>query len=144
LREQRQHIRNAILSRMMRAEVEMLRAGYEAMNRGDWDAAFGLTHSDFEWKTDDRLPNAGTYRGREEITRFLADQREPFDDVLQVPEEFLQQGNQVVVFVRLRSRPKGSSSFTESHIAHVWTFRDGKAARAEAYAEREKALDAVG
>jgi ketosteroid isomerase-like protein len=129
---------------MMRDEVEMLRAGYEALNRGDWDVAFRLAHSDFEWKTDNRLPNAGTYRGREEIARFLADQRQPFDEVVQVPEEFFEKGNQVVVFVRMGSRPKGSSSFTESHIAHVWTFRDGKAARAEAYAEREKALDAVG
>src|SRR5918996_794533 len=98
---------------MTQSEIEMVRAGYEAVNRGDWDAAFRHTHSDFEWKSDDRLLNAGTYRGREEIQRFLADQRKPFDEVINQPEEFFQQGDQVVAFVLLRSRPKGSSSFTE-------------------------------
>jgi hypothetical protein len=39
------------------AEIEMLRSGYEAVNRGD------------------RLLNAGTYRGRAEISRFFEDQR---------------------------------------------------------------------
>jgi uncharacterized protein len=129
---------------MGRAEIEMLRSAYEAVNRGDWDAAFRHAHSGFEWKTDDRLPNAGTYRGRAEISRFFEDQREPFDEVLAVPEDFFEQGNRVVVFVRMRSRPKGSTRFSESYIANLWTFRDGKAARCEAFAEREQALEAVG
>lgn len=111
---------------MMRAEVEMLRAGYEALNRWDLDAAFRLTHSDFEWTTDDRLLNAGTYRGREEITRLLVDQRKPFDEVLQVPEEFFQQGNQVVVFVKLRSRPKGSSSSQRATLRTFGHFETGR------------------
>jgi uncharacterized protein len=129
---------------MGRAEIEILRSAYEAANRGDWDATFLHAHSGFEWKTDDRLPNAGTYRGRTEISRFLKDQREPFDEVLSVPEDFFEQGNRVVVFVRLRSKPKGSTRFSESYIAHLWTFRDGKAARCEAFAEREQALEAIG
>jgi hypothetical protein len=33
-------------------------------------------HSDFEWKTDDRVLNAGTYRGRAEIFLGQADGRE--------------------------------------------------------------------
>jgi ketosteroid isomerase-like protein len=129
---------------MTRAEIEMLRSGYEAANRGDWDAAFRDLHSDFEWKTDDRMLNAGTYRGRAEVLRFLEDQREAFDEVLSVPEEFFEQGNRIVAFVRMRSRPKGTTRFSESHIAHVWTFRDGKASRCEAFAVREQALEAVG
>lgn len=129
---------------MAQAEIEMVRSAYEAVNRGDWDAAFRHAHSDFEWKTDDRLLNAGTYRGRAEISRFLEDQREPFEDMFAVPEEFFEQGNRIVVFVRMRSRPKGSTRFSESYIAHLWTFRDGKATRCEAFAAREQALEAVG
>jgi ketosteroid isomerase-like protein len=129
---------------MAQAEIEMVRSAYEAVNRGDWDAAFRHAHSDFEWKTDDRLLNAGTYRGRAEISRFLEDQREPFGEVLVVPEEFFEQGNRLVAFVRMRSRPKGSTSFSESYIAHLWTFRDGKAARCEVFAAREQALEVVG
>ena len=129
---------------MGRAEIERLRSAYEAVNSGDWDAAFRHAHPDFEWKTDDRVPNAGTYRGPAEISRFFKDQREPFDEVLAVPEDFFEQGNRVVVFVRMRSTPKGSTRFSESHIANLWTFRDGKAVRCESFAEREQALEAIG
>jgi ketosteroid isomerase-like protein len=129
---------------MGQAEIDVLQSAYEAANRGDWDVAFRHAHSGFEWKTDDRLPNDGTYRGPAEISRFLEDQREPFDEVLAVPEEFFEQEDRIVVFVRMRSRPKGSTRFSESYIAHLWTFRDEKAERCEAFAEREQALEAAG
>ena len=51
---------------MSEAEVETLRAGYEAVDRGDWNSAFRAMHPDFEWKTADRVPDAGTYVGLSE------------------------------------------------------------------------------
>jgi ketosteroid isomerase-like protein len=52
--------------------------------------------------------------------------------------------HRLVAFVRVRSRPMESTSFSESYIAHLWTIRDGKAARCEVFAVREQALEAVG
>jgi uncharacterized protein len=116
----------------------------EAVNRGDWDSAFRAAHPDFEYKTADRVPLAGTYRGPEEVRRFLGDQRKEFEEFHNEPEQFFERGDRIVVFLLLRVRPIGSSAALQLRIAHVWTLRDGKAARCEVFPVREEALEAVG
>jgi ketosteroid isomerase-like protein len=56
---------------MSQADIEALRAVYEAVSRGDWDAAFRDSRPDFELITPDQNPIAGTYRGREAIRGFF-------------------------------------------------------------------------
>ena len=129
---------------MSQADVETLRAAYEAANRGDWDSAFRGMHPDFEWKTADQVPLAGTYRGPEEVRRFFGDQRKAFEEVFFEPEQFFERGDRIVVFVLGSFRPTGSSARVEVRIAHLWTMRGGKAARCEAFPVREEALGAVG
>jgi uncharacterized protein len=129
---------------MSQADIETLRLGYEAFSRGDWEAAFRGAHPDLELKTADRVTNPGTYRGQEEVKRFFEDQLEPFEEVTAEPQEFFDHGDRIVVFVRMRFRPRGSSAQVENRIGHVWTMRDGKVVRFEVFPEREKALEAVG
>jgi ketosteroid isomerase-like protein len=129
---------------MSLADVESLRAAYEAANRGDWDSALQGVHPDFEWKTADQVPLAGTYRGPEEVRQFFEDQRKAFEEVLFEPEQFYERDDRIVVFVLGRLRPRGSSATVEIRIAHLWTMRDGKAARCQAFPVREEALEAAG
>ena len=129
---------------MSQAEIETLRLGYEAFNRGDWDAAARFAHPEFELKTADRIVNPGTYRGPEEVRRFFEDLLEPFEQVVIEPEEFFERGDQIVVFLLTRFRPTGSSAVVENRIGHLWTMREGKATRLELFPRREDALDAVG
>jgi uncharacterized protein len=124
--------------------IETLRGVYEAISRGDWDAAFRDAHPGLEYKVLDRDPGTGTYRGREEVRRVLEDQLEAFEEVVAEPEEFFLRGDQIVVFVRVRSRPRGSSATVEIRVAHLWTMRDGKAARFELFPVRQEALEAAG
>jgi ketosteroid isomerase-like protein len=67
-----------------------------------------------------------------------------FDEVVVEPEQFFERGDHIVVFVLMRFRPRGSNAAPEIRIAHLWTMRDGKAARCELFPQREKALEAVG
>ena len=129
---------------MSQADIETLRLGYEAMNRGDLDGALRVAHPDIEWKTADRHPLAGTYRGHDEVRRFFEETREAFEEVTVLPEEFIQCDDRIAVFVLMRSRPMDSSVAVEIRIAHLWTMRDGKAARCEVFPERERALEAAG
>jgi hypothetical protein len=129
---------------MSQADIEMLRTGYEAFNRGDWDAALGAAHPDMELKTADRVINPGTYRGSETVRQFFEDLFEPFEEVVAEPQEFFERGDQIAVFVLVRSRPRGSSAVVENRIGHVWTLRDGKVAHFQIFPEREKALEAIG
>ena len=129
---------------MSRSDIETLRLGYEAFSRGDWETAFGAAHPDLEFKTADRVTNPGTYRGLEEIKRFFEDLFEPFEEVVAEPQEFFERGDLIVVFVLVRSRPRGSSAVVENRIGHLWTMRDGKVVRFEIFPERERALEAAG
>lgn len=129
---------------MSQADIQALRARYDAITRGDWDEAFRNVSSDFEMKTADRVVSPGTYRGPAEVRRFFEDLLEPFEELVTVPEEFFERGNQIVVFLLLRSRPKGSSAAMEIRIGHLWTMRDGEPARLELFPERVKALEAAG
>lgn len=129
---------------MSQADVDTLRAGYEAFSRGDWDAVLSAAHPDFELKTADRVTNPGTYRGLNEVRRFFEDLFDPFEEVVAEPQEFFERGDRIVVLVLVRLRPRGSSAVIENRIGHLWTMRDGKAVRFEIFPEREKALEAAG
>ena len=129
---------------MSEADIETLRAGYEAVSRGDWDEVLGQAHPEFELQTADRFTSPGIYRGADEARRFFDDLFDPFDEVDIEPEEFFENGDRIAVYLVVRSRPKGSSAVIENRVGHLWTMRDGKAVRLEIYPEREKALEAAG
>jgi len=80
---------------MSQADIATLHGVYEAISRGDWDAAFRDTHPDFEYKVADRDPRAGTYRGRDDVRRALEDELKAFEEVAPEPEQFFLRGDQI-------------------------------------------------
>jgi uncharacterized protein len=129
---------------MSQENVEIVRSIYEAFNRGDWDAVFRDLHPDFELTTPARGLDAGTFRGREEGQGYWEDFFAPYEAVTVEPEEFFERGEQLVVFVRTRLRPKGSGAEFEVQTGHLWTFRDGTAVSLRLFPEHEEALEAAG
>jgi ketosteroid isomerase-like protein len=129
---------------MSRADIETLRVAYEAVSRGDWDAATRDAHPELELQTSDRVVSPGTYRGVKEVRRFFEDMFEPFEEVVVEPEEFFERGDQIAVFVVTRLTPAGSSGVLENRTGHLWTMREGKASRLEVFPRREAALEAAG
>ena len=129
---------------MSQADIETLRLGYEAFNRGDWDATVPLAHPEFELQAADRAVHPGTYRGAEAARQFFEDLFEPFEEVVIEPEEFYERDDQIVVFLVARFRPTGSSAFVENRIGHLWTIHEGKFARLAIFPRREDALEALG
>jgi ketosteroid isomerase-like protein len=129
---------------MSRADVETLRAGYEAVSRGDWDAALRETPATFELKTPDTNPIAGTYRGPEEVRRFFEELWAAFAEVAAKPERFVDLDDRILVSLLMRLRPIDSTATLEMRTAHLWTLRDGEMIRCEVFTEREDALEAAG
>jgi ketosteroid isomerase-like protein len=123
--------------------VEMIRSIYEPLNRGDWEAVFRNAHPYMEITTQ-RGPTAGTYRGQEAVRRQVQDLLGPFDAWTMEPEEFFDAGNQVVAYVKVRSRPSGGSADMEIRNGHLWTIRDGTIRAVKTFAVREEALEAAG
>ena len=125
---------------MSQEDRETLRLVYEAYNRGDWTRARHGMDPDIEWKTT----RMGTYRGHDEVRRFMEDMREPFEEVVVEPDEWFDHGDRIVVFLRIGARPRGSDAIAENRVGHLWTMRGGKAVRCETFPRREDALEAAG
>jgi uncharacterized protein len=126
------------------AEIDSLRAVYEAISRGDWDAALRDAGPDFELIPPDQNPIAGVYRGREAVRAFFTELWAAFEEVTLQPGPFLEVDDLVVVSLVMQLRPSNSPSTVEMQITHLWTMRDGKPARCQVFLRREEALEAAG
>ncbi len=124
--------------------VGVVRAMYEAFNRGDWDAVLERVAPEIEFETDPRHPEAGIYRGHERFRRLWEDIEAPFEETVVEPEKFFAHGDHVVAFVTMRRRPIGGSEGLAIRIGELWTVREGKLVRGQAFGDRQKALEAVG
>jgi ketosteroid isomerase-like protein len=123
--------------------AEIVRQFYEAFNRRAWDAMFRDAHPDFELTTQ-RGVTAGTRRGRKQTQEFAEDYAEAFGKVIWEPEEFFEGDDQIVVFVKILSRPHGGNVDMEARVGNLWTIRDGTVLSLKTFAVREDALEAAG
>jgi uncharacterized protein len=129
---------------MSQEKVDAVRAMYEAFNRGDWDGVLALLSSEIEFETDPRHPEAGVYRGKQRFRQLWEDIEAPYEHTVVEPEKFLADGDQVVAFITMRRRPAGTGAELAIRIGELWTVRDGKLVRGQAFADRQKALEAAG
>jgi ketosteroid isomerase-like protein len=125
---------------MSQEHVELLEAVYAAFNASK-RIDLELLTADVEFVQ----PEIGqsTYFGREGVARGVQELLDVFDDVEAVPEEFFDAGAQVVVFVRLRGRARGSGVPVEFPLAHVFRFRGELVDQWHTYPDRQQALRAV-
>src|SRR3954465_8694118 len=128
---------------MSEENVGTLPRAYEAMTRRDWDAVFRDMHPDIE-VTFQRAPDAGTLRQREAVQGFLQDYLAAFDSMVFEPERLVENGDQVVVLVTRRARPKDSDGEMVVRNGHIWMFRDGMIVSMKSFPDPAKALEAAG
>ena len=129
---------------MSQENVELARKGYEAFARRDFDAILALMDPEVESHNPPEVPEAGVHRGHGAVRRDFEETLDLFEDFSVEIEKFFDAGDELVVFLRYRGRPRGSSAEVVAALAHVWTVRDGKAIRLRQYLDRAAALEAVG
>lgn len=127
----------------MTDDIESLRRGYEAWNRGDLGAVLALVDPDIEWRPGEDAPESGNQRGRAGFQEFIESWTESFDDLRIEPLEFVEIGEHVVVVVRQRGRGHVSGVELDVNTIHVWTIRAGTAVGWTAYRNRDDALQAL-
>jgi ketosteroid isomerase-like protein len=116
---------------------------YASYESGGIEAVLQYIAPDFEAVVPPELsPEPDVYRGHAGLRRWF-EAFEGMEDVRLVPEEFVEEGGRVLVPVVLRARGAGSGIEVEQRAFQVWTVRDGKAVRVEAFADLEAARRAV-
>lgn len=119
--------------------VERLREGYEAFNRGDFDDAARWIHPEIVWHRVADFERA--MEGRDAV-------RQNMD-----PNVFKRQqaevlgieaiGDSVLVDTVFHATGVGSGIELDQEGYHLWTMRDGMAARFEFFLDRDEALRAA-
>ena len=119
----------------------ILRAGYEALERGDAGPLLDLLADDFEW-VEPELPGyplSGVHRGAEGLaTGVLAPLAELLEGLTFELGEVVVAGDREVVTGVMRGRPAGSAVEWELPFAHVWEVSGGAAVRGAGYFDRSR------
>src|SRR6185295_11344538 len=102
-------------------------------------------HADIEWVEPPDAPDSDTHRGAEGVAFSTDRWLEGFEDWRMEIEEIrdLRPGT-VLVCARQLGRGRGSSMEVEARIFHLWTVRDGRAARMQMFLTEPEALAAAG
>src|SRR5688572_21177748 len=111
---------------MSEENVEIIRRGFEAFQRGDWEAVLEDVDPNVEIHEPTALPDAQVFHGHAGLRAAYEKTQEMFEDVRLEAEEFIDADDQVVIWYRAVGRGKGSGVEVEMHQGSVWTFRDGK------------------
>ena len=124
----------------------MARAQYARWNARDFEAWIEGFDPEVEYLSAvvASLDGGGEYRGHEGLRRFISEYFDHWESFELEPTEYFDAGPKVAVVMRATARGRGSGARVDREIAHVWTFRDGRAIRHESFTGRQEALAAVG
>jgi uncharacterized protein len=124
-------------------DVETVRRSYEALNEGDVEAALEALDSDAVWRDSPELPGGGEFRGLEALGRFLGDFLAEWRDFHQEIEDVVGAGDRVALVIHLSAVGRSSGIAVDTRYAHVWTMREGRGIRVDAYRTPEAGLGAL-
>jgi len=143
---------------MSKQDVEVLGRVYEAFNGRDMPAMLECFDPAIEIEETEDLEYAalllrvlgprfvvlsGGYSGHDQVRRLFETVWAISEWFTVEPEEFMEQGDEVIVPLRLSARSADAGTEGEARTAHVWTMAGGKAIRLRVYADRERALAAI-
>lgn len=118
------------------ANVEVLKAMYDAFARGDVPAVLGSMTDDVEWHEADNMPYEGPFHGPQEVAeKVLGPLIEDIPDFSVTPEEFIASGDTVAVVTRYRGNGKTTGRQLDIPVVHIFDLRDGKVARFRQFAD---------
>jgi ketosteroid isomerase-like protein len=132
------------MSTSVEANVEVVRAGYEAINSEGPDAARAFMDPDIVLEMPEGLIDAGSYHGRDALMRVWHAYSDEFDEFRWEVERLF--GVEDRVFLQVRERGRGRQSGVEVDWQRWWvyTLRDGLIVRARFCRDEAGALEAVG
>jgi ketosteroid isomerase-like protein len=133
---------------MSQENVELVTAALETWNSrwrdGDPDTALDMLDPDVVFDFSGNVFNPRVLRGHDGYRQLMAEVAEVWDEVTFEVEELFPTDDGVLTFVVARLRGRASGVAIEDRVAQLFTLRDGKITRMQAYSDREEALEAAG
>ncbi len=125
---------------MSQENIEVVRAGFAAYNRGDLDDLIEAYDPAVEFET----LLLGNHRGKEAIRQLYEENRTTLSGYRLDPEELIDAGDDVIAVARLGGAGRTSQITLDARIAFLITIKDGLMVRQQTFRNKEEALEAVG
>ena len=125
---------------MSRENVERIRAGFDAHNRGDLDALVEVYDPDAVFET----LLLGTHHGNESIRVIYEENQKTLSGYDVVPVELIDAGDKVVAVAQAVGSGPASEIAVDEPFAFVFTFRGERVIREQAFRNKEEAVEAAG
>ncbi|MGH2925747.1 MAG: nuclear transport factor 2 family protein [Solirubrobacterales bacterium] len=126
---------------MPEENLDLIRAGFAAHNRGDLDALVELYDPDVVFET----LLLGTHRGNEAIRLIFEENQKTLSGYDVEPVELIEAGDQVVAVARVTGvGPVSQMSMDGGTFAFLFTVKDGRIVREQAFRNRDEAMEAAG
>jgi uncharacterized protein len=108
--------------------VDIVRQVYTAFGRGDFDGILATLDPQVSWRTPGPpdLPTAGLRHGVDAVREFFGTLLNTFEITNFVPNDFLAQGDLVVVLGTSLERVKATGNAIEFRWVHIFTVRNGR------------------
>jgi uncharacterized protein len=133
---------------MSQENVELVRGLYARWSDGDFSTrdAFdpGVEFARIGGEVVSGPGGPGRWYGLDEMWRAVAEWLSLWEEFHVAAEDFIEVDDHVVVLSRQTARGKLSGTPVERQLAEVFTLRNGRIVRWEAYWDRTEALKAVG
>lgn len=128
-----------------RENVEIVQQLTEAFNDGDMARLLTLFGPDFEAVIPPSFSaEPDTYRGHDGVRRYFQSFHDAMSEIRFHPERFWDQGESVVVDIRLTAKGRQTGIPVEQRLAQAWRVRGGKARAVRSYESVSEALKAAG
>jgi ketosteroid isomerase-like protein len=131
---------------MSRENVDLVKAGYDALNRRDVSAMLEFVDPDAVFNSVvGPLEGGDAFRGPEGAREYLAAISDAFADITWEVERITDVGDeQVIAYVRQRGRGTTNGAGFDQRFVAVFKFRGGKVLRMDSYPDEAQALEAMG
>jgi uncharacterized protein len=115
--------------------TQLIRTMFASFTSGDFPGVLDMLAEDVEWRLagPTEFTYAGIRRGRAKVAEFFKALGDATEFEVFEPQEYIAQGDKVVVLGHERQRVKATGLVVENDWAMVFTIRDGKIARFRNY-----------
>jgi ketosteroid isomerase-like protein len=116
---------------MSDSKIDATQRMYEALGRGDVEAILTELADEVDWVSvsEARHPSVpwyGSYRGRDDVSRFFKEIGSSVDITEFTPLSFTSNETDVMVAIRWGFTVRATGKSTALHMQHWWRFANGK------------------
>lgn len=129
---------------MSRENVDVMRESVDALNRGDKTAWLAMFDPDAEMVPARDWPESAPISGAEAIWNFYLEVTGAWDEGAFELGEVIDPADKIVANIRRDARGRASGAGVQFSYWAVSTYRNGMTVRVEWFADRARALEAVG